>query len=222
MPAVCVSRSRMVMGALRRHDAVTPVAVRLRDRRLPVLREVLAHGVADRQAPFLLEHQHADADRRLRLRRDAEDDVVRHRSAGLAVPVPDALGVDDLTAARHQGDGSCQPAVVDVALERLREPFEAFARHAGRFRRGLRQPLRERCLNRHRQQQAGESESADPEVHGAHLSVPSVENRGRPDRTGCVRGYRPIIAARCCPAPDAAGGAAGRVRRGVPGNARWC
>ena len=117
MPAVCVSRSRIVIGRLAgtmRHAAAS---------RSSTATVVFANvgmksptGVLEADLAFLDEHQDGDAGDGLGLRRDAEDRVGGHASAGFLVGPADGLLVDRLAVLQDQCDDAGDLAVVDVLL----------------------------------------------------------------------------------------------------------
>ena len=116
MPAVCVSRSLMVIGALGRDDR-RGAGARHRHGGRGERRHEPADGIGEVQPSLFHERQHGHAGDGLGLRRDAEDRVHGHRAAGFLVAPAHGAFVDRLAVAQHQGDRAGQAVLVHVPLQ---------------------------------------------------------------------------------------------------------
>ena len=117
MPAVCVSRSRIVIGRRAGTCVTTP-------RSLATATVVRANDgisvparVDSASDPSSISCMNRGAGQRLRLRRDAEDRVGRHSAAGFLVGPAERLLVDDLAVLHHERDDAGDAVGVDISLQ---------------------------------------------------------------------------------------------------------
>ena len=115
---MCVSRSRIVIGAARRHLRHVAALVGDRDRRARERRNQGAGARRQRERSLLDQLHDRGAGQRLGLRRDPEDRVGRHAPARFLVGPAERLLVDDLAVLHHQRDDAGDLVGVDISLQR--------------------------------------------------------------------------------------------------------
>ena len=84
---------------------------------VPELGEEFGDGVVERHLPLIDEHHERRGGHRLRLRRDPEEGVGRHRRFGGDVEVADGIEAEDLVLVCDQGDGARQLMLIDERLQ---------------------------------------------------------------------------------------------------------
>ena len=96
----------------------------------------LRHGLAEQQAPLLVEHHDRCRGHRLRHRGDGEDGIGPHRLCLGCLAHADGLEVGEAATPGDADDGAGDQAGDDVALERLADAGEAGRIEADRHRLG--------------------------------------------------------------------------------------